>query len=306
MIAKIPEWVINMGDMLKGKVVVVTGAGNGLGRAHAVAMAAQGAGVVVNDLGTTWDGQGATSEAADLVVKTIKQAGGTAVANYDSIASEKGAEAIIQTAIEKFGRLDILVNNAGIIRNQPLDKIDTEDWDAVIKTHLYGTMFCSRAASRAMKKQQYGRIISTSSHIGFGFSGQATYSAVKEGIVGFCRSVARELGKDGITCNVIRPIAAWRGVPPERSLPAIEALRPEDISPLVVYLASEQADHINGCIFEVYRGHVGIFVDPPPVQQIIWKDGSWTSEELAQIIPKTLTKGRSREVYPPTLPDLFD
>jgi multifunctional beta-oxidation protein len=295
-----------MADMLKGKVVVITGSGNGLGRAHAIAMAAQGAKVVVNDLGTTWDGKGVNSEAADLVVKTIKQAGGIAVANYDSVASEKGAEAIIATAIENFGQLDILVNNAGIIRNQPLDEIATEDWDAVVKTHLYGTMFCSRAACRIMKKQKYGRIISTSSHIGFGFPGQATYSSVKEGIVGFCRSVARELGEYGITCNVIRPIAAWRGTPPERALASIEALRPEDISTLVVYLASEQADHINGCIFEVYRGHVGIFVDPPPVQQIIWKDGSWTAEELAQMLPKTLTKGRSREVYAPTLPSLFD
>jgi multifunctional beta-oxidation protein len=295
-----------MGDMLKGRVVVITGAGNGLGRAHAIAMAAQGASIVVNDLGTTWDGQGVNSEAADLVVKTIKQAGGAAVANYDSVASEKGAEGIIQTAIEKFGRLDILVNNAGIIRNQPLDEINTGDFDAVVKTHLYGTMFCSRAACRVMKKQKYGRIISTSSHVGFGWEGQATYSSVKESIVGFCRSVARELGKDGITCNVIRPLAAWRGTPPERALPAIEALRPEDVSTLVVYLASELADHINGCIFEVYRGHVGIFVDPPPVQQIIWKDGSWTAEELAQLMPKTLTKGRSREIFPPTLPNLFD
>jgi multifunctional beta-oxidation protein len=294
-----------MGDMLKGKVAVITGAGNGLGRAHAIGMAAQGASVVVNDLGTSWDGRGKSSEAADLVVETIRRAGGTAAANYDSVASEAGAEAIVRTALEKYGRIDILVNNAGIIRNQPLDEIITEDFDAVVKTHLYGTMFCTRAACRIMKKQKYGRIISTSSHIGFGFPAQATYSAVKEGIVGFCRSVARELGKDGITCNVIRPIAAWRGMPPENALPAIEALRPEDVSSLVIYLAGEQADHINGCIFEVFRGRVGIFIDPPPLQQILWKDGSWTSEELAQVIPATLTKGRSREVFASTLPDLF-
>ena len=297
-----------MGDMLKGKVAVITGAGNGLGRAHSIAMAAQGASVVVNDLGTSWDGQGAASEAADLVVDTITKAGGNAVANYDSVASETGAENIIRTAVDTYGRLDILVNNAGIIRNQPLDEIETENWDAMIKTHLYGTMFCTRAASRIMKKQQYGRIISTSSHIGFGFPGQATYSAVKEGIVGFCRSVARELGKDGITCNVIRPIAAWRGTPPgvTRPNPKLEVNRPEDISPLVVYLVSEEADHINGCIFEVFHGHVGVFQDPPPVQQVIWKDGRWTPEELSTLMPKTLTKGRSREVYPPTLPDIFD
>jgi multifunctional beta-oxidation protein len=294
-----------MGDILKGKVAVITGAGNGLGRAHAIGMAAQGAAVVVNDLGTSWDGRGTNSEAADLVVQTIRRAGGNAVANYNSVAVEDGAEGIIQTALERYGRIDILVNNAGIIRNQPLHEIQTQDFDAVVKTHLYGTMFCTRAACRSMKKQKYGRIISTSSHIGFGFPAQATYSAVKESIVGFCRSVARELGGDGITCNVIRPIAAWRGMPPERALPAIEALRPEDVSSLVIYLASEQADPINGCIFEVFRGRIGIFVDPPPLQQILWKDGSWTSEELSELIPKTLTKGRSREVHAATLPDIF-
>ena len=292
-----------MGNMLKDRVTVITGAGNGLGRAHAKAMAAQGASVVVNDLGTSHDGQGASREPADLVVADIKKAGGKAVACYDSVATEKGANNIIRTAMDSYGRIDILVNNAGIIRNQPIYEVPTEDWDTMVKTHLYGTFFCTRAASVIMKKQGYGRIINTSSHIGLGFQGQPTYSAVKEGIVGFSRSVARDMAPYGVTCNVIRPIAAWRGVKVKNE--RVEVNRPEDVSALVVYLASEAADHINGCIFEVWRGHVGIFIEPPPVAQTLWKDGPWTPEELANIMPETLTKDRSREDLPFTLPALF-
>ena len=182
-----------MGEMLKGRTAVITGAGNGLGRAYAISFAAQGASVVVNDLGTSHDGYGVSREAADLVVDRIREEGGAAVANYASIADEEGAASIVRQAVDTFGRIDILVNNAGIIRNQPLDAISTEDWDLMLKTHLYGMMFCTRAAAPLMKQQQYGRILCTSSHIGLGFPGQATYSTVKEGIVGFARTVAREL-----------------------------------------------------------------------------------------------------------------
>jgi len=151
-----------------------------------------------------------------------------------------------------------------------------------------------------MKQQGYGRIINTSSHVGLGFMGQATYSTAKEGIVGFSRTVARDMGRYGVTCNVIRPIAAWRGT--KVIIEQVEANRPEDIAAFVVYLASESADHINGCIFEVWRGHVGIFVDPPPVEQVVWKDGRWTPEELMKVIPETLTRDRAREDFPATLP----
>jgi NAD(P)-dependent dehydrogenase (short-subunit alcohol dehydrogenase family) len=289
-----------MGDMLKGRVAVVTGAGNGLGRAHAIGMAAQGARVVVNDLGTSFDGQGTSSLPADLVVKTIKQNGGIAVANYDSVATEEGAKNIIKTAIDNFGRLDILVNNAGIIRGGMIYEIKTDDWDAIIKTHLYGTYYCTRHAAPIMKEQHYGRIINTSSHNGLGQTGQSAYSAAKEGITGFSRSVARDMAKYGVTCNVIRPIAAWRGA--KVKIHSFEVNRPEDVAVLVIYLASESADHINGCVFEVYNGHVGIFEEPPPVKQVLWKNGHWTPEELAQIMSQTLTRGRSREAFPDTLP----
>jgi 3-oxoacyl-[acyl-carrier protein] reductase len=288
-----------MGDMLKGQVAVVTGAGNGIGRAEAIGLAAEGALVIVNDLGTSFDGAGSSDSPADQVVAEIKRAGGTAIANYDSVALERGAGNIIQSALDNFGRLDILVNNAGIIRNKPVYDIVTEDWDAVVKTHLYGTFYCTRAASNIMKKQGYGRIICTSSHIGLGFQGQSTYSAVKEGIVGFARSVARDMGQYGTTCNVIRPIAAWRGANDKNEY--MESHRPEDIAVLVVYLASKAADNINGCIFEVWRGHVGIFIDPPPVAQVLWKDGHWSTQELMRLLPETLTRDKTREGFPSTM-----
>jgi NAD(P)-dependent dehydrogenase (short-subunit alcohol dehydrogenase family) len=289
-----------MEDMLEGRVAIVTGAGNGLGRAEVIGLAARGARVIVNDLGTSHDGIGVSSEPADRVVGEIRHAGGTAVASYDSVATEEGANKIIQFALDKFGRIDVLINNAGIIRVQPVYEIVTEDWDAVIKTHLYGTFYCTRSACAVMRQQGYGRIINTSSHTGFGLQGQASYSAAKEGIVGFSRTVARDMGKYGVTCNIIRPIAAWRGT--KRIIEQVETNLPEDVAALVVYLASESAEHINGCIFEVWRGHVGIFIDPPPVEQVLWKDGQWTPEELMRIMPETLTKGKSRENLPYTMP----
>jgi multifunctional beta-oxidation protein len=289
-----------MGDMLQGRVAVITGAGNGLGRAYAIGMAAQGARIVVNDLGTSFDGEGASRDAADIVVKSIKQNGGDAIASYDSVATEEGAKKIIKTAIDKYGRIDILVNNAGIIRNNPIHEMRTEDWDAMIKVHLYGTYYCTHEATPMMKEQKYGRIINTSSHIGLGAMGGAAYSAAKEGITGFSRSVARDMAKYGVTCNVIRPIAAWRGA--KVKIKEFEERKPEDVAALVIYLASEAADHINGCIFEVFNGHVGIYEEPPPVKQVLWKDGHFTPEELAETIPETLTRGRSREVFPNVLP----
>ncbi len=289
-----------MEDMLKGRVAIVTGAGNGLGRAEAIGLAARGARVIVNDLGTSYDGIGVSSEPADRVVEEIKHTGGIAIASYDSVATEEGAKKIIQLAIDKFGRIDVLINNAGIIRVQEIWDTVTEDWDAVIKTHLYGTFYCTRSACAVMKQQGYGRIINTSSHTGFGLQGQATYSAAKEGITGFSRSVARDIGKYGVTCNVIRPIAAWRGT--KRIIEQVEANLPEDVAALVVYLASESAGHINGCIFEVWHGHVGIFIEPPPVEQVLWKDGRWTPEELTKVLPETLTRGKSREKLPYTMP----
>lgn len=286
-----------MSNMLKGRIAVVTGAGNGIGRAHAFAMAHQGAKVVVNDIGTSTDGIGTSKGPADKVVEEIIAAGGTAIANYNSVATEEGANAIIDTAIKNFGRIDILVNNAGVVREpRDIDEVPFEDWDVVLKTHLYGMFFTLRRACSYMKKQKYGRVVNTASHTAFGWRGFADYSAAKEGIIGLTRTVARDVAESGITVNAIRPLAAWRGT--KESVPFMLANRPEDIASLVTYLVSESAGNINGQIFEVWKGHVGIFIDPPPVKEVLRNEKSWTTEELAEIIPKTLAKGLTATVFP--------
>ncbi|OGO31516.1 MAG: hypothetical protein A2Z29_10585 [Chloroflexi bacterium RBG_16_56_11] len=289
-----------MDRLLEGRVAVVTGAGSGIGRAEAIGLAAQGARVVVNDIGTSHDGQGVSRSPADAVVKEINNTGGMAVSNYDSVATEKGAENIINTAIKTYGRIDVLVNNAGVVcEPRPVFDIPLDNWELLIKTHLFGTFYCTRYACSFMQKQRYGRIINTSSHVGLGWKGFTAYGAAKEGIAGLTRTVARDMAEFGVTCNAIRPLAAWRGS--REITPRMAVNRPEDVASLVVFLASEKADHINGCIFEVWHGHVGIFNEPPTVKEIIRKDGSWTAEELADAIPRTLTRGRSREDLPPVL-----
>jgi 3-oxoacyl-[acyl-carrier protein] reductase len=302
-------------NSLKDRVAVITGAGRGLGRAEAIAMASLGAKVVVNDTGGAGDGIGVSNGPAEEVVDTIRSAGGNAIPVYESVASQEGAQKIIQAAIDHFGRIDILVNNAGILRDRMIFNMSLDEWDSVIKVHLYGTFFCTHFASRLMRAQKYGRIINTSSHAGLGNMGQANYSAAKEGIIGFTRTVARDLGRYGITCNAIRPWAATRlgfneelkqawikayGSQIESQLKqAEENSRPEDVAALVAYLASEKADNINACVFEVWHGHIGIYNDPPPVEQVLWKDGTWTAEELESALPATLTNGKIRDL-PPT------
>ncbi len=286
--------------LLKGRIAVITGSANGIGRAEAKAMAAQGARVLVNDIGTSYDGSGFSTDPADRVVKEIRDAGGSAIANYDSVATEQGAESIIQAAIDTFGRIDILVNNAGLVKDpRDVSEIRTPDWEILLKTHLFGTFYCTRAACRFMKKQGYGKIINTSSHVGLGWKGFAAYGAAKEGIAGFTRTVARDMAEYGVNCNAIRPLAAWRGT--KEMTARMASMLPEDIAVLVTYLASEQANHINGSIFEVWHGHVGIFQEPPPLEQVIEKGGSWTIEELAAKIPETLTKNKSSQVFPDVL-----
>jgi NAD(P)-dependent dehydrogenase (short-subunit alcohol dehydrogenase family) len=306
-----------MGELLKGKVAVVTGAGKGLGRAEAIEMAAQSAKVVVNDLGAATDGSGTSHGPAEEVVAEIKKAGGDAVPSYASVAAVEGAESIIKTAVDSFGRIDILVNNAGFNRDRMIYNTSDEEWESVIKTNLSGTFYCTRAACKIMRQQNYGRIINTSSHAGLGNMGQANYSAAKEGIVGFTRTVARDMQRYGVTCNVIRPVAGTRGfiemvkekglreawskmwgaeLAERRLKQMLELNQPEDVAGLVVYLASEKADNVNGCVFEVWHGHISIYVDPPPLEQVLWKDGRWTVDELVETMPATLTKNKVHDL----------
>ncbi len=305
-----------MPDILKDKVAIITGAGRGIGGAHAIAFAAQGAKVVVNDPGVARDGSGFDKAPADEVVAQIKKAGGIAVANHDSVATSEGAANIIKTAMDNFGRLDILVNNAGQLRERMSWNMSDEEWDDVMKVHLYGHFYCAREAIKIFREQGgSGRIINTSSTAGFGGTGYCNYCAAKEGIVGLTRALARELGRFGITVNAIRPGAATRmTVAPEvmsayirrfgqeeaekRQAETLRARAPEGISALVVYLASDAAENVNGCIFEVHLGSVGIYRDPPYVEGTVWKDGNWTPEELVELLPKTLTSGKVSEIPP--------
>ena len=266
--------------LLDGKVAVVTGAGGGIGRAHALAFAKEGARVIVNDLGGARDGSGGGSQMADSVVAEIQAAGGEAAANYDSVATLEGAQAIVQSAVDAFGRIDILVNNAGILRDKSLLKMEEAMWDTVIAVHLKGTFAAAQAAARKMVEQgQGGRIINTSSTSGLiGQFGQANYGAAKAGIAGFTRVAAIELAKQRITVNAIVPIAFTRMTADLGMIP--EELSPEKISPMAVFLASDLAAGITGRIFGIqgnllreYKMAISDGVEKP--------EGMWTAQEIA-------------------------
>jgi NAD(P)-dependent dehydrogenase (short-subunit alcohol dehydrogenase family) len=290
-----------MGKLLDGKVAVVTGAGRGLGRSEALALAAEGARIVVNDLGGAADGSGASHTPAQEVVNEIKKMGGDAVANYDSVSVREGAEKIVKTAIDTFGKIDIMVNNAGILRDRIIFNMSEEDWDAVIKVHLYGHFYCTRAACVHFRQQRSGRIINTSSTSGLGNMGQANYSAAKEGIIGFTRTVARDMGKYGVTCNAIRPMAATRlTLSPELkaaweksgqydAIKKVETSTPEMVAPLVVFLCTDAAANINGYDFAVGGGQIGVYTQPEIKAEINEPGKVWTVKELIDILPKKVT-----------------
>ncbi|KAF5712704.1 peroxisomal hydratase-dehydrogenase-epimerase [Fusarium mundagurra] len=245
-----------MADQLRydGQVVVVTGAGGGLGKAYATFFGSRGASVVVNDLGVTSKGEGNSSKAADVVVNEIKAAGGKAVANYDSV---ENGERIIETAISAFGRIDILINNAGILRDVSFKNMKDEDWDLIYKVHIKGSYKCARAAWPHFRKQKYGRVINTASAAGlFGNFGQTNYSAAKLAMVGFTETLAKEGIKYGILANVIAPVAASRMTETIMPPDVLANLKPEWVVPLVAVLVHKNNTEETGGIFEVGGGHV--------------------------------------------------
>jgi NAD(P)-dependent dehydrogenase (short-subunit alcohol dehydrogenase family) len=226
---------------VQDRVIVVTGAGGGLGREYALTLAREGASVVVNDLGGARDGTGSGHNMADEVVKEIKDAGGRAVANYDSVAEQEGAENIIKTAVDEFGKIDGVVSNAGILRDGTFHKMEFGAWDSVLKVHLYGGYNVIRAAWPHFRENSYGRVVVATSTSGlFGNFGQANYSAAKLGLVGLINTLAQEGAKYNIKTNAVAPIAATRMtqdiLPPE----VFEKLTPEYVAPVVAYLMSEE------------------------------------------------------------------
>ncbi len=265
-----------------GKVVIVTGAGQGLGRSHALAFAARGAKVVVNDLGGTSTGGGKSSAAADKVVAEIKAAGGEAVANYDSV--EDGA-AIVKTAIDTYGRIDIVVNNAGILRDTSFPKMTDADWDLIFRVHMVGAFRVTHAAWPYMRDQGYGRIIFTSSAAGiYGNFGQANYGAAKLGLVGFASTLAVEGSKKNIRVNTIAPLAGSRLTETVMPKEVVDALKPEYVSPVVLYLGHEDCQETGG-LFEVGGGFVAKLRWERTTGKI-WKLGrAITPENIAQAWP---------------------
>jgi NAD(P)-dependent dehydrogenase (short-subunit alcohol dehydrogenase family) len=316
-----------MGNRLEGRVAVVTGGGRGIGRGIALLLAEEGAKVVVNDYGVAVDGTQPTSGPAQEVVDEIKSKGGDAVANADTVATLQGGEAIIQTALDTFGRLDILINVAGILRDRMVFNMTEQEWDDVIAVHLKGHFNTTKPASIIFRQQRSGRIINYSSTSGLiGNPGQVNYGAAKAAIAGFSRVVARDLGRYGVTCNYIAPGAATRmtasvpetsrqlraraGIqgaasaaagPESQGLPPLVLREPEYVAPMTVFLATDKAWNINGQGFGVSGGTVSLLNQPLPYRTM-YKPGMWTLDELERDVPTQLMPGIPNPAPPP--PDL--
>ena len=291
-----------MPNLLKDKVAIVTGSGRGVGRGVAHQMAAEGAKVVVVDPGVNIDGSGFDQSIAEQVVSEIREAGGEAVACTESVVSMEGGENIIQTAIDQYGKLDIVVTCAGILRDRMIFNMSEQEWDDVIAVHLKGTFTIVKHACILFRQQRSGRVITFSSTSGlYGNSGQANYGAAKDGIAGFTRVVARDMGRYGVTANSIAPSAQTRmivSVPDEaRDLRAARGMtggnvgglrgEPDDVAPFTAWLASDESAQVNGHVFYVTAGLVSLLNEPEPVRTM-HKDGRWTVEEIIKVFPATL------------------
>jgi NAD(P)-dependent dehydrogenase (short-subunit alcohol dehydrogenase family) len=296
--------------MLKDRVAVVTGAGRGIGREVALAMARAGAKVVVNDLGVGMDGSLSEERPAKEVVAEITRAGGEAVESVDSVAEVAGAQAIIDAALRNFERLDILVNVAGVLRDRMFHKMTEAEWDCVIAVHLKGTFGTCRAAINHFREQGYGRIINFTSTSGLiGGVGQTNYGAAKMGIVGLSHNLALENKSRNVTVNCVSPFAWTRMI---ASIPAdtpeakkrvekLSKMDPVHIAPLCVFLASERAGTVNGQVFAVRGKEIVLFSQPRPVRSVSSIEG-WTAEAIADVYDGM----RHDEVPLQTSADVFD
>jgi len=286
---------------LEGKVAVVTGAGRGIGRGVAKALAAQGAAVVVADVGAALDGEGEDATPAAQVVEEISELGGRAVASYHSVATMEGGENIVKKAIDEFGRLDIVVTAAGILRDRMLFNMSEQEWDDVMAVHLKGTFSVVQPASQIFKEQGSGRIVTFSSVSGlYGYGGQSNYGAAKDAIAGFTRVVAKDLARSNVTANAISPGAstrmtdsipdATRDMRKGEFLPAPEDVltnEPDQVAPMIAWLASDAAEGVTGRIFHCVGNRVSL-MNSPEQGRSIHKDGRWTLEELAGVFPETI------------------
>jgi NAD(P)-dependent dehydrogenase (short-subunit alcohol dehydrogenase family) len=279
-----------MSKMMEDKVVIVTGAGGGIGRDIALAMAREGAKVVVNDVGASMAGEGHDVGPAQRVVDEIRAAGGTAAANTDSVADATAADRIVTTALDTFGRLDAVVNNAGILRDRFFHKMSVEEFDSVIKVHLYGSYFVSRAAANHFKAQESGAYVHMTSTSGLiGNYGQANYAAAKLGIMALSKSIALDMSKFNVRSNCIAPFAWSRmigSIPVETEaekarVERMKQMTPAKIAPLAVALASDAGSDVTGQVFAIRNNEIFLMSQPRPIRSVHRGEG-WTPETVAQ------------------------
>lgn len=312
-----------MANLLEGKVIAMTGAGRGIGRECALLAASEGARVIVNDPGVNPDGSGHDDGPAAQVVEEIKKAGGEATANFADVSTMDGGESIIRTALDTYGKLDGLINLAAILRDRMVFNLTEQEWDDVIRVDLKGHFTTIKPAAVLMRQQRYGRIVNYSSVSGLqGNSGQANYGAAKAGVAGLTRVAARDLGRYGVTVNCIAPgastrltatvpqsardLRASRGIAgaggpattpsaapaANRAAEEAAAMRgPDMVAPMTVYLLLDEAWNINGRIFQVAGGHIGLLQDMYPPFKNIYKHGKWTLDELRMLVPTQLMAG---------------
>lgn len=287
-----------MSGLVSGKVVIVTGAGGGIGRGVALAMAQAGAKVVVNDIGVSLTGEGGADGPAQAVVKEIQEAGGTAVANTDSVAAYDSASRVVQTAIDAFGRIDAVINNAGNLRDRVFHKMSEEEWRQVIDVHLNGSFFMSRAAAPYFREQESGAFVHMTSTSGLiGNFGQANYAAAKLGIVALSKSIALDMARYNVRSNCIAPFAWSRmtsSIPAETDeekarVEKLKKMEAGKVAPMAVFLASDAANEITAQIFAVRANEIMLMSQPRPLRTVHHGEG-WTPERIAEIAAPAMRK----------------
>ena len=306
-----------MGNRLDGKVAVVTGAGRGVGRGIALLLAEEGASVVANDLGSEVDGTGSSHAPADQVVDQIKSRGGKAVASYDDVGLFEGAENLVKTAVDTYDQLDILVNSVGALKDRMIYQMTPGEFDQVITGNVKATFNPTKFACILFRQQRSGRVVNMTSDAGLGAIGRSNYAAASEGIIGLTRTVARDMGRYGLTCNAISPLVETRlfpgtvdecrvpqgpsPTPEERAgigpSPAVDEWSgrgspddPDNVAPLAVYLSTYAAPNINGYVFGVRRGSVFLYSNPA-IERSIHKWGTFTMDEMDVLVPKMIGSG---------------